>query len=252
MFEIDELQLITGIDLPIAELGLTLHQPRVNEIAILGETQYFLALSIFGMSKEKLKIQSDEVNNWMVFNESLKQQIDGVKNLRNLMTNFIQLFITHKVMIGPRSLIFNPIEGEPINVEPEQFDVLQKAINAVGGASLLTPASEEFKPKNRRAAEIAEKMKKARKRLAALQPQAKSQGFLAKYVRAVAVATANSLEEVNNMTLLQLNTIMQTYLAWEAYDLEIKSRLAGAKGDNKLEHWITRSIMKENDSIETI
>lgn len=249
--QVDELQLISGIDIPVAELGLTLHQPRIREIAMLGEQQYFIALSIFRITKENLKIKSDEVNNWMVFQESLKQQIDGVKNPRALLTNFLQLFIPHKVMLGPRSVIIEPDGGELINVEPEQFDILQDVVGAVGGASLLTPGEEQFKPKNKRAAEIAEKMKKARKKLAALQPKAKSQGFLARYVRAVAVATSNSLEDVNNMTLLQLNDVMQTYLAWEAYDLEIRSRLAGAKGDNKLEHWIVRPIHKEDDGVLT-
>lgn len=99
-------------------------------------------------------------------------------------------------------------------------------------------------------------MKKARKRLAAVKAAesgvSANSGFLARYIRAVAVATSNSLEEVNSMTLLQLNEIMQTYLAWEAYDLEVKSRLAGAKGDKELVHWMMRGTGQDNDSIGKI
>lgn len=79
-----------------------------------------------------------------------------------------------------------------------------------------------------------------------------NKGFLARYIRAVAIATPNSLEEVNAMTLLQLNSIMQTYLGWEAYDLEVKSRLAGAKNDKELVHWMMRTPGQENDSIGKI
>lgn len=248
---IDDLQIMTGVDIPVDELGLTIHQPRAKEIAMVGESEYFIALSIFKMTKEQLKIESPEVSNWMVFQESLKQEVDGVKNTRVLLTNFLQLFFLSKIILGPRSIMLNSNDNLT-NIEPEQFDILQEIVSTVGGKSLLVPAEEEFKPKNKKAAEIAEKMKKARKRLAAQQPKAKSDGFMARYIKTVAVATSNSLEEVNNMTLLQLNEVMQTYLAWEAYDLEVKSRLAGAKGDDKLVHWVMRGNSKENDSIGTI
>jgi hypothetical protein len=238
-YSVDELQLITGVDLPIEELGLTLRQPRVKEIAILGESNYFIALSLVKLTTESLKIDHPEATNWLIFQEALKQEVPGVKNTRALITNFLQLFILGKVTLGPRSIIID-IENELKNIEPEQFPLFQDALTTVGGASLLVPAKEEFNPRNKRAAEIAEKKKKARAKLAALQPKNKSNGFIARYIRAVAIGTNNSLAEIGNMTLLQLNEMMASYLAWESYDLEVKSRLAGAKGDNKLVHWIMR------------
>lgn len=248
---VDELQLITGIDLPVEELGLTLRQPRLKEIAMLGEQNYFVALQLFRMTKESLKIENPELTNWMIFQEALGQKIEGIANTRTLVSNFLQLFIIQKMTLGPRSIIIDTPEGL-INIEPEQFDIFQKIVCMVGGESLLVPSEEQFKPKNKRAAEIAEKMKKARKRIAAQKPQPKSEGFLARYIKAVAVATSNSLEEVVNMTIIQLNELMQKYLAWESYDLDIRSRLAGAKGDDKLTHWIMRDPSKDNDSIGTI
>lgn len=71
----------------------------------------------------------------------------------------------------------------------------------VGGAYLLKPNEEEFHPLNNRAAEIAEKMKKARARLRAQQPQNTSKGFISRYLRAVSTATSNNLHDACNMTL---------------------------------------------------
>lgn len=253
---VDDLQIITGIDLPIEGLGLTIHQPMVREIAILGQQNYFLALQIFRLNKEQLSITTDQVTDWAIFQKSLEQKIDGVKNTRTLITNFLQLFMTDKITIGPRSLIVDTSHGL-VNIEPEDFGAFQTLIGKVGGASLLQPSEEVFNPKNRRAAEIAEKMKKARARLAKVKAaenggqQTDSEGFLARYVRAVAVATANSLQEVSNMTLLQLHIVMQTYLAREAYDLEIRSRLAGAKSDKPLTHW-TVQAENQDDGIGVI
>lgn len=251
MVDIDELQLITGIDLPIEAFGITLHQPRVREIAMLGEQNYFVALSIFRMSKDQLKIQSPDVTNWMIFKESLTQKIEGIKDLNALLSNFLQLFLVQKLIIGPNSLIIQD-KDKLVNIEPEQFDDFQALISQVGGASLLQSTEETYNPLNRRAAEIAEKLKKAHKRLAAQQPKSKGKGFLTRYIRAVAVATANSLEDVCNMTMLQLNDVMQTYLAYEAYDLDIKSRLAGAKNQDKLVHWMMKDLDGNEDSIGTL
>lgn len=248
---VDELQLITGIDFPVEELGLTLRQPKVKEIAMLGEQNYFVALQLFRMTKESLKIENPELTNWMIFQEALGQKIEGITNTRTLVTNFLQLFVIQHLTLGPRSIIIDTPEGLT-NIEPEQFDIFQKIVCTVGGESLLVPSEEQFRPKNKRAAEIAEKMKKARKRIAAQKPQPKGEDFLARYIKAVAVVTANSLEAVTNMTIIQLNEIMQKYLAWESYDLDIRSRLAGAKGDDKLTHWIMRDPGKDNDSIGTI
>lgn len=51
-FNIDELMLVTGIDIPVEAFGITIHQPRVREVAMLGEQNYFIALSIFRMNKK--------------------------------------------------------------------------------------------------------------------------------------------------------------------------------------------------------
>lgn len=88
---------------------------------MLGEQNYFVALSIFKMTKDQLKIQSPEVTNWMIFKESLTQKIDGVKDLNALLSNFLQLFLTQKILIGPNSLIIQD-KDRLINIEPEQFD----------------------------------------------------------------------------------------------------------------------------------
>lgn len=251
---IDELQRTTGVDIPIEELSLTLRQPKVREISMLGETNYFVALQLFTMTAEQLHIETPGVNGWTILQESLKQKIDGIADTKVLVHNFLQLFFNETVNFGPRSLMIMGGKDGIQNIEPEDFDNLQYLIGVLGGKELLAPAEENFNPKNKRAAEIAEKMKKARKRLAQVKAAENggidpnvSKGFLSRYVRTVALGTPNTLEDVNNMTILQLNEMMQMYLAKEAYDLEVSSRLAGAKGDKELVHWSTQDPYHKND-----
>lgn len=242
---ISELQLITGIDIPVPEIGLTLRQPNIRDISMLGEQQYFTALSIFITTADDLKNPPPEISSWDIFAEAISQEIEGIPNTRVLLTNFLQLFLP-QANIGPRSLLVQNSKGEITQIEKEQFPIIQELVGGVGGAWLLRGgkgSKDEFKPVSSRAAEIAEKMKKGRAKLAAAKQageQKKSNDFIAKYVRAAAVVTANSLKEVTEMTLYQLMQVVEGYLNWEDYDLEIKNRLAGAKGEGKLEHWMMR------------
>ena len=254
---VDDLQLMTGIDIPVEGIGITIRQPTVKDISMLGETKYFIALQLFTMTKEELHIESPEVTNWFILNETLKQKIDGVRDTKTLILNFMQLFFKSKINFGPRSLILMTNEGIT-NIEPEDFDNIQYVIGRVGGKSLLVPAEKAYKPLNKRAAQIAEKMKKSQKKLAEVKaregkaPEHTGEGFVARYMKTVAIGTSNSLEQINAMTLYQLNTLMQSYLSWEAYDIEVKSRLAGAKGDKDLVHWTMRDYEKDNSSIGRI
>lgn len=246
--EISSLQLATGIDIPIPSLGITLRQPRIKDIAILDESPYFLALSLSQVSKETLKISRDDVNEYDIFLHCMQQQVEGVI-LPQLMENFLKLFFVNPLIIGPRSLIFK-VDEDAVSVSEESFVLLRSLIGQVGGASMLKKSKEEeFKPKNSRAAAIAEKMKKSRARKAAQQPKLKTSSILQRMINIVAIGTNLTFEEISNLTLTQLDTLYQGVFRKEEYWIEIKSRLAGAKGENKLIHW---SEPKEEETPPTV
>ncbi len=252
MFKIDELQIVTGIDIACPELKLTFRQPYVEEIAMLGETDYLLALSMFRVNKERLKIIHPDITDWDVFKQTLSQPIRDVPNLQVLLFNFLQLFLSERISLGPRSIILTrklPDGGfEILNIEPEQFPLFQDIICQLGGVSLLKEAGgDDFNPASKLAAEIAEKMKKARAKLAAQRPHSKSKSFLSKYMQALAIQTANSLHDLKKMTILQLDILMKRYLAWEGFEMQVRNRLAGSKNDEKIvHHWMESDGTESN------
>ena len=240
---LDELQIASGIDIPDETFGLTIHQPKIKEIAMLGEQNYFLALQMMKFNKDTLKITTPGATDWDVFQKVLGEKIDGIKNTRALIRNFMQLFVIGHLNIGPRSLMIET-GSEIKNIEPEQLRDFQALLAQVGGASLLQESDkDDFHAKSKRAKEIAEKMKKARAKIAKMKAaelnldQNSHKGFLARYMKVAEIGTANSIEDINNMTLLQLNNLVQAYYAWESYDLDIRARLAGSKNDKQLIHW---------------
>lgn len=224
---------------------------------MLGESKYLIALQIFQMNKESLKITTPQVTNWMIFNKTLGQKVEGVSSVRALIGSFLQLFFINKVNIGPNSIIIQ--DGTELkNIEPEDFDSFQQVICHLGCSFLFKSNEDSFNPRNKLAAEIAEKMKKARARLQKVKAAENGtlnkpdKGLLYRYLKFVTIATPNTMEQAVNMTLFQLHTLTQAGLAREAYDIEIKSRLAGAKNDKEIQHWLTRDDDNQDDNIGTI
>ena len=52
MYSIDSLTLISGIDIPIPEIGVNIHQPTIREIAYIGEKSFYEAAQTIIIQKE--------------------------------------------------------------------------------------------------------------------------------------------------------------------------------------------------------
>ena len=68
MFDI-RLALMTGADIPIPECQLTLHQPTIKEISMIGEQTFFIAAQV--LCVDKMNYIEDEraldiVNNFQI------------------------------------------------------------------------------------------------------------------------------------------------------------------------------------------
>lgn len=87
------------------------------------------------------------------------------------------------------------------------MEILQTIIQDVGGYFLIAGSKEEvFNPANDRAAKIAEKMKKAREKLAKVKAaevggDKTNNNIFTTMIATIATKTANSLEDINSMTL---------------------------------------------------
>ena len=69
MFDI-RLALMTGADIPIPECQLTLHQPTMYEISMVGEREFFTGAQVLCMDKG-IYIEDEnalsEINNFQIF-----------------------------------------------------------------------------------------------------------------------------------------------------------------------------------------
>ena len=119
-----QLALMCGIDIPLPEFQLILHQPTIKEIAYLGEDNFFSALTYLCLNKNSLitdkKLQS-EVTNFQVLMEVLKDpKIKEIK--QNILLLFKILFQDYKTIMTPNSIIFTSSQGN-VMIDNENFDI---------------------------------------------------------------------------------------------------------------------------------
>ena len=47
-----------------------------------------------------------------------------------------------------------------------------------------------------------------------------------------------AIDDLTKLTMFQLYDLMERYMLWVSWDLDVKTRLAGGKPDNKPDNWM--------------
>ena len=166
---------------------------------------------------------------------SEKETADKKQNVLSVLTI---LFPKHKIMFTPRALILSAENGETIMVDETNFEALQRMISEIFCLSKTDESS--FNPANKRAREIAEKLMKARKKVAELKAaQGENGSVLAQYLSSLTVGIGSmSLNDCLNLTLYQMYDLVERYSLFINWDIDLRSRLAGAQADKPMENWM--------------
>ena len=78
---------------------------------------------------------------------------------------------------------------------------------------------------------------RARQRIAQEKGENEASSF-STYISSLAIAQQQTIVEISEYTIYQLYDALERYQLWLAWDIDMKSRLAGGKPDNKPENWM--------------
>lgn len=234
----NELNLITGIDIPILELQINIHQPTIREISYIGEEALFIGLQYLTVNKYSY-IQNQEylesTSNFEIFitiinDEKFQQQKNYVYNLLTL------LFPKYKIIFSPQSIVLIN-DNKTILIDQNNFNILQDYIKQIFCLNNQNGQNSGFNPKGRKAKEIADKIMKGRKKISEEKGEGKESVFT-RYLSILSIGNNKSITELINLTVFQLYDLIERYQLYVSWDIDIKSRLAGAKNENKPENWM--------------
>ena len=233
------LALMCGIDIPIPELQLTIHQPTIKEIAYIGEQDFFMGAQTLQISKKMFVKDSsllENTTNFQIFMTIMSEK-ETVDKKTSVLTVFQILFPQYKVSITPRSLMFIK-DNKTIMIDDTNFDTLQEYIKMVFNFSNGPMDQTSFNPADEKAREIAEKLMRGRQRVAAQKGEGNS-SVLTQYVSTLTVGlNSMSLQDVMNLTIYQMYDLVERYMLYVNWDLDIRTRLAGGKPDQQPDNWM--------------
>ena len=233
------LSLMCGTDYPVPECQLVIHQPSIKEISFIGEQDFFTGIQCLCLNKTMfVKDETDlsNVNNFQIFMTimSEKEAADKKAAVQQVCT---LLFPKYKVMFTPRSVLISG-EGQTMQIDESNFEYLQAALSNICCMKTGPMDQTTFNPGNAKAREIAEKLMRGRQRVAAQKGQSNTSIF-SQYLSILTVGLGSmSLQDMMNLTIFQLYDLVERYMLYINWDMDVRCRLAGGKPENQPDNWM--------------
>ena len=233
------LALMCGSDIPVPEIQATIHQPKIKEIALIGEADFFVAVQCLNIDKNLLsqdKTLLQHTNNFQIFMTimSEKEARDKKKATQQLLQ---LLFPNYSVLFTPRSIMLQGKENSMI-IDENNFEVFQTLLKQIFCVSNTNNQQTGFNPADDKAREIAEKLMRGRQRVAELNGSANASIFT-QYLSILTVGLSSmSINDLMELTMFQIYDLIERYQLYISWDIDIRSRLAGAKPDDRPDNWM--------------
>lgn len=233
------LSLMCGTDYPVPECQLFIHQPRIKEIALIGESDFFSGIQCLCLNKSMfVKDESllADTNNFQIFMTIMQEKGAADKKFAVQQVCTL-LFPKYKAMFTPRSVLLSG-EGGSIMIDESNFEYLQQALTNICCLKTGPMDQQSFNPANSKAREIAEKLMRGRQRVAA-QKGENNISIFSQYLSILTVGLSSmSLQEAMDLTMFQLYDLVERYMLYINWDMDVRCRLAGGKPENQPDNWM--------------
>ena len=235
------LALMCGTDIPVPECQMVIHQPKIKEIALIGEADFFAGIQCLCLNKSMfVKDESvlGDTNNFQIFMTIMSEK-EAIEKKLAVQSVCTLLFPKHKVVFTPRSML---LAGETqIMIDENNFEFLQAAISDICCLKTGPMDQQAFNPADKKAREIAEKLMRGRQRVAAQKGESNISIF-SQYLSILTVGLGSmSLQDTMDLTMFQLYDLVERYMLYVNWDMDIRCRLAGGKPENQPDNWMKTS-----------
>ena len=147
------------------------------------------------------------------------------------------LFPTKKIIILPHVINLMESDLPVISITDDNFEYLQQVLKDL--FCLEAAGQQAFNPADAKAKEIADKLMRGRARVAAQKESGQGSGSVfSQYLSIIAIGASLNILDTIKLTMYQMYDLMERYSLYANWDIEIKSRMAGAKGDKPIESWM--------------
>lgn len=243
---LNDLILLSGVDIPLREAALVIHQPRIKEIALIGEDSFFMGYELLKFSKDSLTSEDKaRLGNQTDFDIIMsimndKQNPDFQRNSVCTLMLLTILFPEYEIQLNRKDITFIKRQDEQEvfktclnNANYESFKQIIEQIVPLGKGK-----SEEYNPSGDLARRIADKLKQGNQKRAELQNTDQKVSIFSRYISILTVGEQKDMNSFMNYTPYQLFDEYERFILKTNYDITFKLKIAGAKDVKDADDWM--------------
>lgn len=243
---INELLLQTTQPIPFPGAKLSIHNPTIEEIGLISEDSFQAGVRFLNFSKEMLSSQDksdlsgktdfDIFMSIMLSKERMPFKNDVLKMLTLLFPEYMVSFTKEGIRLSSLTTKDYSI------IDNSNYDEFKGLLVSMFDLDDVDDNKSNYNPADGRAAKIAEKLNKGKKKAAELKGQAPSEKdqvkIFSRYVSILSVGLQKDKNQLVKYTVWQLKDEFKRWQLNVAYEMNIRARLAGATDIEEAENWM--------------
>lgn len=238
---LNDLLLLSGVDIPFQQAQISVHQPTIKEISFIGEEAFFIGCELLNFSKDILttedKTNLEDRTNFEILMSIMKDKsLTAQKGKVSALMVLTLIFPGYEIHIQ-KDCISLVKENDVHNINNQNFEDFKRIIVAMFCLKERS-ANQEYNPAGKKAKELAEKMKKGRQKAAAAKGEAQKVNLLSRYVSILSVGENKGFDTLLDYTVYQLFDEFNRFELKQKYDIYVQAKMAGAKDLEEVDNWM--------------
>lgn len=240
---LNELLLLSGNDIPFPEAQLVIHQPRIFEIAYIGEEKFYTGCELLRFSKDNLtdedKIHLINQTNFEILMSILNEKNNPVaQQHRVCVISLLSLIFPNYTIHFKRDGIYfkKPEEDEVYIINNNNYQKFLFIINEIFALN-KEGDNTDYNPQGELAKKIADKLKKGRQKVAAVEKNQKI-AIISRYISILTVGLQKDINSFMQYTVYQLFDEFKRYELKVNHDIYFQAKLAGAQDLKEVDDWM--------------
>lgn len=243
---LNELLLIAGTDIPFPAAQLIIHQPRISEIAYIGEDKFYTGCELLRFSKDNLsdedKIHLIDKTNFEILMSILNEKNITTQQYRICVLELMTLLFPEyniQLSINGFHLRKNNEEQEYI-INNDNYEQFLEIINEIFmlNQKNIDGDSGQLNPQGEFAKKIANKLKKGRQKVAETENQNQKIAILSRYISILTVGLQKDINSFMHYTVYQLSDEFKRFELKMNHDIYLKAKMAGAQNLKEVDDWM--------------
>ena len=240
----NNLLFLSGSDIPFIEGQVTIHQPSLIEIGYIGgDDTLYTGCELLKFSKDILKIEDkNNLSNQTDFNilmSIMREKNSMLKHNINCALAVLNLiFPDYEIHFAQNAIEFFQQQTKCGEINTQNFlQFKQLLIKMFCLEKLSTAETQEVS--GELAKKIAEKLKKARQKVAKQNGEnIEKVAIFSRYISILAVGEHKDMNSLMNLTVPQLKNEFKRYQLKYQNDIYLQARMAGAQDLEEVEDWM--------------